>query len=359
MYTKPIKLTSSRAWRTYTGGSLIDKIHGIENGKDTQFPEDWIMSTVAAFNVGREDIVEGLNFIDGEDNVSLKDFIEQNPQESLGQDHIDKWGVTTGVLVKIIDAAERLSVQVHPDKIKAKELFNSQFGKTECWHVIGGRTINGEKPSIYFGFKEGVKREDWKKCFDQQDIPGMLNMMHHLYVKPGDTFLIEGGVPHAISQGCLLVEIQEPTDYTIRVEKTTPQGLKIADKQCHCGLGFEKMFECFHYDGYSEEDSCKKWKVPSVCLEETNDYSHCEIIGYNQTSCFKLERYDIKTSCKVKKDGTFCGLYILEGTGSIICEGLELPFKGGDQFFVPASCNDFTVKADKKVSMFRCFGPKH
>ena len=77
----------------------------------------------------------------------------------------------------------------------------------------------------------------------------MLEWMHCIEVHKGDTVLIQGGVPHAIGAGCFLAEIQEPTDYTVRTERITPSGLKVADTMCHQGLGFQKMFDCFHYEG--------------------------------------------------------------------------------------------------------------
>lgn len=357
-YETPIKLTASRAWRTYIGGSQIDKIHGIDNGKDTQFPEEWIMSTTTARNPGREEFKdEGMCFLEDE-KISLLDFIKQNPVEALGQSHADKVGETTGVLVKIIDAAERLTVQVHPNKQKAMELFNSQFGKTESWHILGGRTIDGQVPCIYMGFKEGITREDWKKYFDEQDIPNMLGCMHKFLVKPGETYLIKGGVPHAIGCGCMLIEIQEPTDYTIRIEKVTPAGLRIDERQCHQGLGFERMFDCFEYEGLTEDEARNRWCIPAKVLEDTKEFTRKEVIGYNETNCFKLERYDITGTANVSVDKTFCGLYFLEGSGSVVCGDKTINFKAGDQFFVPASCKDYVVKADTKVTMFRCFGPE-
>lgn len=356
-HTAPIKLTASRAWRTYTGGSQIDKIHGIDNSKDTQFPEEWIMSTVAARNPGREDIVEGICFLEGSD-LSLKDYIEKYPLEALGKAHVDKWGKTTGVLVKVIDAAERLTVQCHPNKQKAMELFNSKFGKTECWYILGGRTIDGEKPNLYFGFKEGIKEQEWIDAFNKQDIPAMLGMLHHFDVKPGDTFLIKGGVPHAIGTGCLLVEIQEPTDYTIRIERVTPKGLKISDMQCHQGLGFEKMFECFDFTGYSQQQAFDNWKIPARILEETQDAVRKEIIGYDSTDCFKMELCEINKSYTFKKSGVFFGMYILEGKGQISGDGLCTKINAGDQFFVPASSEDFVIKAEQPMKVFCSWGPK-
>ncbi len=359
-YTSPIKLTSGRAWRTYTGGSQIDRIHGIADSKDTQFPEEWIMSTVVARNAGRENIVEGICFLDEDRSVSLKDYIEADPEKALGERHARNIGASTGVLVKVIDAAERLTVQVHPNKEKALSLFNSKFGKTECWYVLGGRTIDGEEPSIYMGFKPGITREEWKRCFDEQDIPALLDHMHHIPVKPGDTWLINGGVPHAIGTGCLLVEIQEPTDYTIRVERTTPKGLKVADMGCHQGLGFERMFDCFEYTGYTLEQAKERWCIKPTVLERGKGFVKSQIIGYENTSCFRMENFSISGRCDIKSDGVFCGIYFLAGSGVLVSPDGDRRIKGGDQFFVPAASGDYSIIADSgnPIQMFRCFGPK-
>jgi len=225
--TKPIKLATSRAWRTYLGGSMISKLHGVP-GEDDHFPEEWLMSVVAARNSGREHIVEGISRVEAT-GQTLAELIDASPSELLGVHHTDKYGKSLGVLVKLLDAAERLTLQVHPTRECAKKLFDSEFGKAECWHIIGEREIKGEKPCIYIGFKEGITREHWKHCFDEQDIPAMLDCLHRIEVKTGDTFIIRGGVPHGIGAGCFLVEIQEPTDYTVRTERITPSGLAVAD----------------------------------------------------------------------------------------------------------------------------------
>ena len=349
---KPVKLTSPRVWRTYQGGKLIDAIHGID-GKDTLFPEEWIMSTVVARNAGREHIPdEGMCYL--EDGTSFLKFISKSPRAALSQQHLRKWGITTGVLVKIIDAGERLTIQAHPDKETAMRLFGSPFGKTECWHILGGRTVDGEKPCIYLGVREGITREYWEDVFHRQDIPAMLSCLHKFPVNPGETYLIRGGVPHAIGAGCLLIEIQEPTDYTVRTERITPNGLHIADSMCHQGLGFEKMFDCFHYEGVSQERAYKNWCIPPQLLEETPVYTRKELVGHSQTDCFRLERYDITGSCTIESDGIFSGIYVFSGSGTLNGR----PFSPGDQFFLGAACESCLVQASTPVTLFRCFGPK-
>ena len=339
---RPVKLSRAGAWRTYTGGSLIEALHGNENVPDSNFPEEWIMSTVAARNSGREHIVEGISMVEDSD-ISLAQLINDNPQECLGKTHIAKYGNTPGVLVKLIDSAERLTIQVHPTNKKAMELFNSPFGKTECWHIVGGREINGEKPCIYFGFKEGITRERWKEIFDTQDIPAMLDCLHKFDVEPDDTFLIEGGIPHAIGAGCFLVEIQEPTDFTIRTERITPTGLQVADFMCHQGLGFDRMFDCFEYIGYTREQILNRWRI------QPTDGA---IITYENTEKFRLEQIDVPNSSVITSGGKFSGIYVLDGEGKI--DGIDV--KKGAQFFIPACCEEFEAEGNMKIIRF--YGPK-
>lgn len=353
LYNKPVKLKSARAWRTYLGGKLIDELHNMPDAKDSNFPEEWLMSTVRARNSGREDIVEGLSIT--QTGISLSDFINNDPEKILGVDHFSVYGNSTGVLVKLLDSMERLTVQVHPTKEKAKELFNSPFGKTECWHIIDCREDSDEKPCIYLGFKKGITRQKWKDCFEKQDINAMLGCLHRIEVKKGDTFLICGGVPHAIGAGCFLVEIQEPTDYTVRTERVTPSGLRISDFMCHQGLGFEKMFDCFNYCGFSEEDALKHWKISPI-INKTNFYTENEVIGYRDTPMFRLKVIDIESFFDIKELPFFSGLYILDGCGILD----EKQIKKGDQFFLPANTKAFRIenKGNKTLKVLWYFGPQ-
>ena len=351
-YTAPVRLTSERAWRTYHGGRLIDEMQGPSPAADAHFPEDWIMSTVRAINAGREEIVEGLNRLADAD-LTLKDFIAADSAAALGAAHVAKWGESPAVLVKLIDAAERLGIQCHPDRDRARQFFGSPFGKTECWHIVGGRAIDGEKPCVYMGFKPGVTEAAWRDVFDRQDIPAMLGMLHRIEVKPGDTFLIEGGMPHAIGAGCLLVEIQEPTDYTFRTEKVTPQGFAISEKACHYGIGFDNMFACFHYEGFDEAETRRRRMVAPQVLEEAPGYTRTQIVGRPQTNCFTLERYDIRSECRFAAEGEFFGLYFLSGRGWMESAVGKVEVTPGTQFCVSAATAAFTVSAAEPIVAFR------
>ncbi|MBS6196082.1 MAG: hypothetical protein KH828_10940 [Clostridiales bacterium] len=183
MGKKPMMLSGERVWRTYIGGKNIGRLHGEMDAEDDHFPEEWMYSVTRARNTGREEIVEGLCKVADNPDVTLQQIIENDPEGMLGSKHAAKWGNTLGVLIKIIDSKERLTVQVHPNKEKARTLFHSQFGKTECWHILGTREESGESPCLYLGFREGITREDWEDSFWKQDFDRMLSLMNRIEVK--------------------------------------------------------------------------------------------------------------------------------------------------------------------------------
>lgn len=360
LYNAPIPLDAPRAWRTYLGGAGLDALHGSPSGEDGHFPEEWIMSVVAARNAGREDFPEeGLSHLREHPETSLKELLESDPEHFLGAAHAHDHGAQLGVLVKLIDSAERLTIQVHPDRATAMELFRSPFGKTECWHILGGREINGEKPCIYFGFKEGITREHWKHLFDVQDIPGMLDCLHRFEVQPGDTILIEGGIPHAIGAGCFLTEIQEPTDYTIRVERTTPSSFPVADSMCHQGLGFDTMFDCFHYQGYSREETQRRWFLQSGTREAGNGAVIEDLVRYSDTPFFAMRCLNIPQTLTLQNE-RFNGLYVLKGAGTLHCGGTTCTLQAPQQIFIPAAVQElhFAAENNEPLQILQCYGPQ-
>lgn len=345
-------LQRTRAWRSYLGGAMLDAFFGQANVEDGHYPEEWILSTVEARNAGRPTTnpPEGMNLLVRSSQL-FRDLLISDPERLLGSGHVRRCGATLGVLVKLIDAAERLTIQVHPDRDVAKTLFHSAFGKTECWHILDGREINGEKPCIYFGFKPGITKTYWMNIFEKQDIPAMLECLHRFDVQSGETFLIEGGVPHAIGAGCFLVEIQEPTDYTIRTEKTTPSGLTVPDEGCHQGLGFERMFDCFHYNGLTREATEERWKI-------TGQHNNT-LIDFSQSgNCFELHKVEVDGLSELVGNGYFRGIFILSGNG-VVSDGVEhYNVNKGDQLFIAASAEKIVIESKSPLQMLYFGGPR-
>ena len=360
---QPLQLTSTRVWRTYSGGKVLEEWQGRPDPRDGDRPEEWIASVTKARN-NRSDgpANEGLSQVSlaGEATALLKELIDAEPEAFLGAAHVRKYGTNTAVLVKALDSRSRLAIQVHPDRAFARDVFHSAFGKTEAWYVLGGRAIDGEPPYLLFGFKPGVTREQWKELFDKQDIPGMVDCLHRIPLVPGETLLIEGGVPHAIGSGCFLLEIQEPTDYTIRVERTTPEGKPIADELCHQGLGFEKIFDCFHYEALTLEETLARYRIPPLPLQEGVGYSVSQLIGTENTDKFRLQRLRVATSFDCRSDDQFSILVVIAGSGRIRFRDRSMALSQSQTCFLPAGLATFRIEGDPDhpLELVRCFPPR-
>ncbi|WP_055447080.1 type I phosphomannose isomerase catalytic subunit [Lacinutrix mariniflava] len=352
----PLKQLSNRVWRTYQGGALIDNWKKTSPEIDNSMPEEWIMSTITARGKDRPEN-EGLSLIETPDGtLPLKQLIDSNKELYLGKALADKYG-TTGVLIKMLDSVERLTVQVHPDKEYAKTVFNSEFGKTESWYVLNTREIDGEKPVVYMGFKEHVTKEEWRTHFENQNIQGLLDCLHKIEVKAGDAFMIYGGVPHAIGSGCFLMEVQEPTDYTMRVEKTTPNNLKIGPELIHQGVGEEKMLECFHYDNYSLEQALNAWKITPEVIESSNEFTLKTLFNEKHTNCFGLNELLLDGKHTIKGNSSFYAAVIYSGDGVMHCNGKDYDYTQGDEIFISAAIPEITFSSKSPSKILLCYPP--
>jgi mannose-6-phosphate isomerase len=358
---RPLRQLPNRVWRTYNGGALIDAFQQGRTRPDGNTPEAWIMSTVVARGNNRPD-KEGLSrmIISDEKTTLLSDLIRSDPALFLGEKLAEKYG-DMGILIKLLDACERLTIQVHPDKTFAKQELHSEFGKTEGWYILGTREIPGEDSGyVLMGFKEGLSREEWARLFREQDIEGMWDVLHKIPVKAGDTFIIPGGLPHAIGAGCFLIEIQEPTDYTMRVEKTTPAGLQVSDFLIHQGVGEEKMLDCFHYEGLPLQETLSKWKTKPLLLNDSGQVQLYSLLDSRYTDCFSLQELVLAANSNtiITAKNTFFTVIVTEGEGTIQTQqGGTLPIKRGDDFFLPASVGDVEVYSDNGLRLLICLPP--
>ena len=278
------KLNPNRVRRTYLGGGRIDAFCGVsaDVSDGVPRPEDWLASTVQAFNGSAEIDGEGLGRL--EDGRLVKDAAGSLP-----------------ILVKLLDSDERLVIQAHPTVPCAKRLFNSSVGKTECWYFLPGTAPDA---CVYLGFKPGVTRQMWREAFEAQE--GLLDMLHRIPVKAGDFVFVDGGVPHAIGGGCFMVELQEPSDLMVVAERFTPSGRRIPDAKMHGGVGWEKMFDVYEYDGRTFEETCAKYVSRPAA-------STCEsICGPSLTDKFSMWRIAGGGSVEIPRSA---GVAVVTGPG--------------------------------------------
>ena len=335
---QPFFQTENRVSRTYRGGSLLEAFLGKENPSVSFCPEDWISSFVEAKN---KQYVPGEGISRVWVNHRETPITEVISEEDFGPGRRD-----SGVLVKLLNSAERLGIQVHPTPDFSRTHFGTDYGKTECWHIL--ETDPEVDAAVYIGFKEGITRQTWAELFQKQDVEGMLHALHRFRVRAGDTILVRAGTPHAIGAGVFLLEIQEPTDYTMRVEKTTLAGEQLTPMQIHYGVGEEALLDCFLYNGLSEQAAREAY---FLLPRASNSGGGTQLVTYDDTPCFALEK--LEKGNRVFPE-SFVTLIVTQD--SCITVGEErIKALRGNKLFVPYGCGQISLACGEAIV---CYPPK-
>ena len=204
------------------------------------------------------------------------------------------------LLIKLIDAKENLSVQVHPSDDYALKNENS-FGKSEMWHIISADEGSG----LYVGLNKNYKKEDIEKALKEGKI---LDYLIFFKVKPGDTFVINPGTIHAIGKGVRLIEIQQNSNLTYRLYDYNRVDANGNPRELH----IKKALEVIDYHQY----------IPS---NEKGEY-----LANNQYFSVKEASFD--GVFKISADNnSFVSFTFLDGEGMVN----DIPFKQYDTFFLP------------------------
>jgi mannose-6-phosphate isomerase len=292
-----------RVYRFYRGGALIDRLRG-EPGRDGEFPEDWVGSVTAARNPRRDEPEAGLARL--ADGRLVRDAVAEDPAY---------WG-SPQVLVKLLDPAVRLPVHAHPSRAFAREHLGSESGKTEAWIVVATREAEAE---VWLGLSETVEPARYRGWIEGQDTEALLGSLNRIVVTPGDVLFVPAGVPHAIGAGALIVELQEPTDFSVVCEW---KGFPISADDAHLGLGWDRALEALDLSAFT----------PSLGLPP-------------EARAF----FDVDD--RAEPAGRFAVLLVLEGEGEIDGQ----PARAGDAFVLPAGGESFGVRGSLRV--LRCLGP--
>lgn len=228
MPDRPIVLPSNRpADRFYRGGRQITDLRGDPPAAEHE-PEDWIASTTHVFGqpgVGETVLADGR---------TLRAAVEADPVGWLGEEHVAAFGADTKLLTKLLDAGQRLPVHAHPDGAFAEQHLGHAHGKTEAWVVLRGGTV-------HLGLTRAVEEQELRELVDGQRTAEMLDLLHALHMDAGDAVLVPAGQLHAIGEGVLVLEVQEPEDLSILLEWN---GFDIDGTEAgHLGLGFDTALQ--------------------------------------------------------------------------------------------------------------------
>jgi len=343
-----IQILPTRVFRIYRGGCLLEKFRGIKNPQDSDYPEDWILSTVKAmqpYGISDESIS---NIKTMKDLNNLEVLIKHFPEDILGKDHVKKFGNSLNLLVKLLDSSIRLPLQTHPSKIFSREYLNSDFGKAEAWYILATRKINKENPYVLIGFKPGINKDIMRKLVEKQDIERMVSFMHKVEVKPGDAIFVAPGIPHAIGEGIFMIETQEPTDFSILVEKNIGRHI-LKGKDCHIGLGWDKALDIFDYQGYSLAEIKERYHMKKEILISIRGGKLYRLNGGEyMKSCFEMMLMEEVKDIEISFKGRFASIVITRGEGIISTNVGDFKVKEGETYLLPASIDVHRYFATKR-----------
>lgn len=226
------------------------------------------------------------------------------------------------LLVKIIDAADDLSIQVHPNDEMGKKLEGSK-GKTECWYIL-----NENPGSIIFGLNVETKKEaisliDERKWDD---------LLREVPTKKGDFFFVRAGTVHAIKKDSLILEIQQASDITYRLYD----------------------YDRKDADGNLRELHLEKSKEAIKIIKDENEIKEYEQNGYKEriltsNEYFEVREYKFESEAKLKRERPYLLESVVEGDGEIIIENESYPIKKGDFFIITNLTDSYKFKGNLTI----------
>ena len=353
---KLILFPPNRVWRNYAGGRCLDEITAAAEPADGPFPEDWIASTTRAINVGRETILEGPSqaVVNGA-TCDFSTLLSLDPAYFLGAEHAAKFGAQPQMLVKFLDPAVRLHLQVHPTADFARRFLASPSGKTEAYHIVAVRDEIAD-PAFHVGFHHPPTRDQLRTWIEQQDIPAILAAMNRVPVRVGETYLVPGGVPHALGEGSFLVETQEPSDLCVRFEFERG-GQMLPESARFMQRGLEFCLDIFDLTPWPPSRIEVEVRCPPRRRRALGpDSWHDDLIGPERTPCFGLRQSVVRSTITKTESSCYVGI-VTAGRCTLTVGGETHRLGICDKFFYPAGLGPLTIQPEPECTLLECYPP--
>ncbi len=285
--------------------------------------ESWEISAVA----GDISVVEN-GFLAGN---TLEELVEIYMGELVGDKIYEKFSVEFPLLIKFIDAADFLSIQVHPDDIMAKERHNS-FGKSEMWYVV-----ESDKGELIVGFNQKLDKEQYLSHVKEGTLKKIMNREA---VASGDIYYMPAGRVHAIGAGVLLAEIQQTSDVTYRIYDWDRMDDKGEPRELHTDLALDAIDFQFH----------KEYATPYMPIE--NSTTTVVDTPFFTTGVLKLDK-------PVEKDFNLIDSFVIymcmEGEAGITFSGGVETIKKGETVLIPADMKNLAIVPTEPTTLLEVY----
>lgn len=244
------------------------------------------------------------------------------------------------LLVKFLDASDRLSVQVHPNDVQARFFNPRESGKTEAWVILDAKP--GSR--VFAGLKRGVDQLRLEQHLKNGTVEECL---HSYSVRPGDCVFIPAGTVHAIGEGILLAEVQQSSDLTFRLHDWGRVGTDGKPRELH----LEESLVCIDFNRGPVDPVIPRAIVEptSTSASLTEELVACEF--------FTLHRHTLRGQSSICVEDRFHVLLVLSGRGRLDCDGVELSLQTGTTLLLPASCGTSRITSFGELILMDAFMP--
>lgn len=339
--TGPQLLPPNQFDHFYRGGDRIGALRGGPGGPNR--PEEWLGSTITRF--GHDE--DGLSRLG--DGSLLREAVAADPAAWLGADHVEAFGPSPELLVKLLDPDQRLPVHLHPDRAFARRHLGLGHGKTEAW-VVMDSTPDAQ---VRLGFRETMPRERVRAMVDARDSAGLVDSLHARGVRRGDAVLVPAGIPHAIDAGIFVLELQEPTDLSILLEW---EGFDLDAEDSHLGLGMDVALDALRLEALGDGDLAALIRP----AQSEPDGALASLLPAAADPWFRAHRVRSRAvgaaGGAASLDAGFAVVLVTEGEGDLVAEhGARLGLGRGDAVVVPWASGSWRL--DGGIAAIACRPP--
>ena len=291
------------------GGRRLATLLGKPIGPESDYAESW---EIVDHGADQSTIANGPF-----EGWTLKRFVQEKNLELFGR-HVGR--TQFPLLVKFLDANDRLSLQVHPNNSQAKTFDPAENGKTEAWVIVHAEPGS----QLYAGLKAGIDRKTLRDHLEQGHLEDCL---HQFPVSAGDCVFIPAGTVHAIAEGIVLAEIQQSSDLTFRLFDWGRVGTDGRPRTLH----IEEGLSCIDFDR-GPVNPITPEKLPG---RPTEKLAECEY--------FVIHRHRSAEPFSIPVDDCFHVLMMLAGGAELSADGISYPMDRGQTVLIPAACGDLTI----------------
>ena len=305
MFLKPV--FQEKIW----GGSRLRSVFGFDIPND-KIGEDWAISAHP----------HGVSVVEnGEYQGQKLDELWQNHKELFGNptEHVFP------LLIKILDAEDELSVQVHPDDAYGMK-HEGELGKTECWYIIdaepGAEIIYGHHAKTREELAEMIQEGRWD------------DLLKKVPVKKGDFFYVPSGTIHAIGKGIMILETQQSSDTTYRVYDYDRKDANGNTRELHIQQSIDV--------------TTVPAITPQIQMKEVRK-GNSSIVTYLETEFFNVYEWDIKGITSFKKQAPYTLATVIDGAGELVVNEKIYPLTKGASFILPNDVTEWTVQGELSI----------